>query len=114
MKFCSKCGKELLDEAVVCTGCGCAVTNAPQPAQQVYQENTKPVADEVSVGLCILAFFIPLFGIIYWPIKHKETPKKAKACGITGIVSWGVSILFSILWSVAFSAIFADLMYGLL
>lgn len=27
MKFCSKCGKELLDEAVICPGCGCAVAN---------------------------------------------------------------------------------------
>ena len=25
MKFCSKCGKEIMDEAVVCPGCGCAV-----------------------------------------------------------------------------------------
>ena len=25
MKFCEKCGKELLDEAVICVGCGCAV-----------------------------------------------------------------------------------------
>lgn len=25
MKFCAHCGKELLDEAVVCVGCGCAV-----------------------------------------------------------------------------------------
>lgn len=25
MKFCEKCGKELLDEAVICVGCGCEV-----------------------------------------------------------------------------------------
>lgn len=25
MKFCSKCGKEIADEAVICPGCGCAV-----------------------------------------------------------------------------------------
>ena len=25
MKFCTKCGKELHDEAVICTGCGCMV-----------------------------------------------------------------------------------------
>lgn len=25
MKFCSKCGKEIMDEAVICPGCGCAV-----------------------------------------------------------------------------------------
>lgn len=39
MKFCSKCGKELMDDAVVCVGCGCPVnTNAQQqygaPQQQ--------------------------------------------------------------------------------
>ena len=25
MKYCTHCGKELLDEAVICMGCGCAV-----------------------------------------------------------------------------------------
>ena len=104
MKFCSKCGKEIVDEAVVCPSCGCAVANAPQPVQVA-------VADEINVGLCILAFLVPLFGIIYWPVKYKETPKKAKACGVTALISWGVGILFSIIWSVAFGAIFADLMF---
>lgn len=104
MKFCTKCGKELMDEAVVCTGCGCAVANAPQSIQTTTTE-----ADEVSIGLCVLAAFIPLFGVIYWPLKHKETPKKAKACGITALVSWGVGILFSII----FSSVFASLMYNL-
>lgn len=80
MKYCSKCGKELFDEAVVCTNCGCAVQN-----------NTKPYAaqnDEVSVGLCVASALIPLFGMIYWPLKHKETPKKAQACGLTAIAAW--------------------------
>ncbi len=27
MKYCSKCGNELVDEAVVCVKCGCAVGN---------------------------------------------------------------------------------------
>lgn len=26
MKYCTKCGKELLDEAVICPGCGCPAT----------------------------------------------------------------------------------------
>lgn len=25
MKFCQKCGKEIMDEAVICVGCGCSV-----------------------------------------------------------------------------------------
>ena len=27
MKYCSHCGKELVDEAVVCTACGCSVAS---------------------------------------------------------------------------------------
>lgn len=86
MKFCTKCGKELMDEAVVCPACGNMVAeeNAPQTVSN----------DQVSVGLCVLSAFIPLFGIIYWALKYKETPKRAKACGITAIVAWVVSFVF--------------------
>ena len=85
MKFCTKCGKEIMDEAVICPNCGCAVANAVVPKQ--------PVEDKVSVGLCILAALLPLFGIIYWPVKHKETPKKAQAVGITAIVAWVITFV---------------------
>ena len=91
MKYCSKCGKELLDEAVICPGCGCSVAPINTPVV-----NSEP--DEVSIGFCVLAFFVPLFGIIYWAIKSKETPKKAKACGITAIVSWVISFIFGLIY----------------
>ena len=29
MKFCTKCGHEINDEAIICTSCGCAVTSTP-------------------------------------------------------------------------------------
>lgn len=83
MKYCSKCGKEIVDEAIVCPGCGCAVVKT----------EVNPIDDEVSVGLCVLSALIPLVGIIYWPVKHKESPKKAQACGITAIVSWVLSFI---------------------
>jgi len=35
MKFCSHCGKELLDEAVMCPGCGCMITAVPMYAAPV-------------------------------------------------------------------------------
>jgi hypothetical protein len=28
MKYCHRCGKQLVDEAIVCTGCGCSVVQA--------------------------------------------------------------------------------------
>ena len=89
--FCNKCGKEIADDAVVCIHCGRSVENR---AVEASAEE-----DKASVGLCILSVFIPLFGIIYWPLKHKETPKKAKACGIAAIISWGVSFVLSFTFS---------------
>ena len=89
--FCNKCGKEIPDDAVVCIHCGRSVEN--RAVQAPVEE------DKASVGLCVLSVFIPLFGIIYWPLKHKETPKKAKACGIAALISWGVSFLLSFLFS---------------
>lgn len=32
MKFCTHCGKELFDEAVICPGCGCTVNGVPATA----------------------------------------------------------------------------------
>ena len=92
MKFCTHCGKELMDEAVICPGCGCSTDNKPQTATTQPRED-----DTVSVGLCILAALIPLFGLIYWPVKHSSTPKKARACGITAIISWAVSFVLLML-----------------
>ena len=88
MKYCTKCGKELFDEAVICPQCGCATNPTTTTAKSATPEN-----DEISIGLCILAALIPLFGFIYWPVKYKETPNKAKACGITAIVSWAISFV---------------------
>lgn len=33
MKFCSKCGKELLDEAIICPNCGCQVGVIKSPTK---------------------------------------------------------------------------------
>lgn len=36
MKYCTHCGKELFDEAVICVGCGCAVSGySPKTANNI-------------------------------------------------------------------------------
>ncbi len=117
MKFCTKCGKELLDAAVVCPGCGCPVEGAQQAAAptieinstNMNQVNAGGVPDEVSVGLCILSFLIPIFGIIYWVLKYKETPKKAKACGTAAMVAWILGMMFSTFATLGSSFLFASI-----
>lgn len=86
MKFCSHCGKEIMDQAVICPGCGCSV-------QSTTNQSFEEIDYSVSGGLVLLAILIPLFGIIYWPVKAKTRPKCAQACGIAAIISWVLSFI---------------------
>ena len=88
MKFCSKCGKEINNEAVICPHCGCMVEDVQKKSE---------ATDEVNAGLVILSVLLPIFGIIYWAVVHKETPKKGKACGVAALITVGVTMLIYII-----------------
>ena len=38
--FCSKCGKEIMDEAVICPNCGCPTAKYEKPTTQFKTEHT--------------------------------------------------------------------------
>ena len=94
MVYCQKCGKEVSEATIFCPDCGCSdFGSSYTPPKNTVDENG--VDQSVSVGLVILAFLIPLFGIIYWPVKAKTRPKCAKICGIVAIVSWVLGMIVS-------------------
>ena len=68
MKYCSKCGNQVMDEAVICPKCGCPVENTGSVAQQ--NNNNNNVEDKANGGLIALSILIPIAGIILWPVKH--------------------------------------------
>ena len=71
-----------MDEAVVCTNCGCAIKK---------EELARATGDDkVNAGLVVASVLLPIIGVILWPVKHKETPKAAMTYGLTGIISWVV------------------------
>ena len=85
MKYCSKCGTQLVDEAIVCTGCGCAVGSAPIPASTVTVEAKKSsslttaakvfmVLGTVIMGLYILplAWCIPMTVSYFKKVKNNQ------------------------------------------
>ena len=106
MKYCTKCGRELTDDAVFCPACGCAC-NAGMNSSMAAGHNEE---DKVSVGFCVLAFFIPLFGFIYWAVKRQETPKNANAIGLTALISWGINFITSTIMSYVYADLFASIM----
>lgn len=49
MKYCRQCGKELLDEAVICPGCGCSTEHKQQSKAEVGALLTK-LAEKVKTN----------------------------------------------------------------
>ena len=102
MKYCSKCGRELLDEAIVCPGCGCAVSNANQASDAnsstpVQQGSNAPIVLGI-VGI-IFAWIFALVGhitsIIGIIVGIKEYRNSGKMTGLTLSIIGEVCAIFS-------------------
>ena len=93
MKYCSHCGKELLDEAVFCPNCGCRVQETPnqsqpqqpqQQQQQQYYYAPQPQQQQESyTPLCVAGFILSFFGGLLGLILSIVAYKNAKETGNT-------------------------------
>lgn len=96
MKYCEKCGKEILDEAVVCPSCGCSTQTTPAsaPASVANDKAENPKTARFALGF---AFLFPIVGIIFGikGIKQYATNKKLKTQCIIAIP---LSIVMGIAW----------------
>ena len=96
MKFCSNCGKEVYDDAIICMSCGCSL-------QKKALTNEK---DMENVGLNILAFFIPIVGFILYFCWKSESPKKANGVGKWALISFVAGIVLEVfLYEILISAL---------
>lgn len=99
MKYCSKCGKELVDEAVICVGCGCPVSGAPAPATQTSQN---PETPGLATGAIVCAFLLPLIGLILGIVgnsKYKDPTLKNKSKSAI-FLSLGMWIIYAVIFAV--------------
>ena len=86
--FCQKCNKELNDEAVVCTGCGCQTENKIKNV-----EIPEHVNYAIAFLTVLLALFVPqgvVFGFVLWASKVDIQPRSARAYGLCAILPWFV------------------------
>ena len=100
MKYCSKCGHQLIDEAVVCTNCGCGISIS---SSHSYKDNL-PEKDEADTGLLVLSIIIPVVGFILWALKSKDTPKAAKTYGMAALIVCGTWLVIQVFIAVSLSS----------
>lgn len=55
MKFCSKCRKEIMDEAVICPNCGCAVEKEAKTKEVSYDDCVKGASTTNIIAAIVLA-----------------------------------------------------------
>lgn len=126
--FCRTCGKEIINEAVVCPYCGCLTGVPQQPANynSGYVNNgavdqfgnpintqyiinadkpTQSEPDEINAGIAIVSLLFPIIGIILGAINIGQNKKKSgKFYLIMGLASWGLLFILGIvLMGVGFS-----------
>lgn len=85
--FCKKCGKEIMDDAVVCIHCGCAVDDSQ------LKEAGSP-EDKVNAGIIVGTVLIPLIGLILGIVNLCQ--KKTRSGGIylgVGIGCWILNMI---------------------
>ncbi len=67
MKFCSKCGKELFDEAVICPNCGCA-TDSATPEQLDNHPIVKSSYGQLFKVCMLMGLAFGVFLGVFWSI----------------------------------------------
>lgn len=65
MKYCSKCGSEIMEEAIICPKCGCAVDNYNiEKRTEKVEENGLQIASKVLMVISCIFYAFSLIGII--------------------------------------------------
>ena len=135
MSYCSQCGKELVQGAKFCQSCGAPVESAAvagtgaagygsasanpssgSSAGDYQQQNAQPNYNYVeqdipSTGLNVLAFFLPLVGLILYLVYVDSTPRRAKAIGKFALIGFGVGVALGIIGAVIQGAVIASMFF---
>ena len=89
--YCSNCGEEISEKAVICPKCGCATQN--------YKTTETPMIEDkngIAIAGFVCSFFIPLLGWIFGGIGLSRANKrngKFKGFAIASIVIASVMFL---------------------
>ena len=88
MKYCSNCGAEVNENAVVCLSCGASIKNTRSSSDM----------DSGSFGYAVLGFFFPIVGLILYLVWKDSKPKSASASGKGALTSVIITVVLYFLF----------------
>lgn len=100
-KYCTHCGSEMNDDAVVCIHCG----------RSNVANNTEKDSDSKSwwcLGFFTSLFCTPIIGLILWLVWREEAPMKAKQVGLGTLWSLLASVIISIIAVIIYFCVIAS------
>ena len=127
MKFCTKCGHELYDEAVVCVNCGCmvnAVSNtatvqqtAVPSAPLLNQKDTLPlIMNFVSTITAIFSLFFFLYGFFNYFYRSSDFFVAGFIFSLVAFIFGLVGLILSLVKKAGIKSLFssiAHMVFGL-
>ena len=94
--FCKYCGKDIGD-AVLCPHCNGQAGYDVLLRDATHDNPELRIMDVPNIFLIILAFFVPLFGIIYYFARISKFRVKSRAYGIASLCGVITNVLISII-----------------
>lgn len=84
MKYCTKCGAEIADEAVLCPKCGCSVEKS-QSGNVAHKDSTLTLIIKVFMVIGCVAYgwaIVPLFWCVPMTIHYWNCARDGKQVGL--------------------------------
>ena len=106
MKYCSKCGQQLHDDAVFCNNCGCQAA----PIKTSFESTIGNVASSIESSIdnvfnedngselwTVVGLFLPIIGLALYFAWKKDHPQNAKNAGKGAILGLGIALGLTII-----------------